>query len=336
MDRPNSAPSAVRTSRILLFLAPGLLVATLAGCNHHRRTAMRPVFTTTPTLAPATVGPNCSGALGSGSSVPSGSITTEPDASEPFLTPAAANPSSPASEGVTRAGGSPPVPNDADEPPLNLPGAGSPGASSPGSGSGPELIRPSASRSTGRRTSSGPTRRDPRAALRDKVIPFVASPDDLFQPPKADRPWKYVVLHHSANASGGYDQIDRDHRKILGFEGCGYHFVIGNGTDSPDGQIEVAERWLNQKQGVHCRNGKTPDVNEYGIGICLVGNFDQTVPTPKQVAAARALVAYLGDRYAIAPDHIGTHDQFANGPTACPGQNFPAGAILGSKHVASR
>ena len=175
-----------------------------------------------------------------------------------------------------------------------------------------------------------------KVSLKRTVAPFLTEPDDLFQPPKADRPWKYVVVHHSANASGGLDQIDRDHRKVLGFEGCGYHFVIGNGTDSPDGQIEVAPRWSNQKNGVHCRNGKNPDVNEYGIGICLIGNFDQSEPTPKQVAAARSLVAYLADRYQIPTDHLGAHDEFADGPTACPGNNFPAQAIFGTKHVAAR
>ena len=112
--------------------------------------------------------------------------------------------------------------------------------------------------------------------------------------------------------------------------------MIGNGTDSPDGRIEVADRWLNQKNGVHCRNGRTPDVNEYGIGICLVGNLDQSPPTPKQVAAARSLVAYLAERYQIPADHAGSHDQFADGPTACPGQYFPSDAIFGSKHLANR
>jgi N-acetyl-anhydromuramyl-L-alanine amidase AmpD len=182
-------------------------------------------------------------------------------------------------------------------------------------------------------SASAPSR---RVSLKKAVAPFVPEPADLFQPPKADRPWKYVVVHHSASATGGLDQIDRDHRKVLGFEGCGYHFVIGNGTDSPDGQIEVAPRWSNQKNGVHCRNGKNPDVNEYGIGICLVGNFDQSEPTPRQVAAAKALVAYLADRYQIPSDHLGAHDEFATGPTACPGKNFPYQAIFGTKHVAAR
>ena len=101
-------------------------------------------------------------------------------------------------------------------------------------------------------------------------------------------------------ASGNYDQIDGEHRKILGIDGCGYHFVIGNGNGSGDGQIEVAQRWNNQKQGVHCRNARTHDVDEYGIGICLVGDLDKQPPTPRQIAAAKALVAYLSSRYNIA------------------------------------
>ena len=100
--------------------------------------------------------------------------------------------------------------------------------------------------------------------------------------------------------------------------------MIGNGTGSPDGQIEVAQRWTNQKHGVHCRNGKNPDVNEYGIGICLVGDLDKAPPTPRQIAAARALVAYLGDRYHIPADHIDTHAHLASSPTACPGKHFPS------------
>ena len=58
--------------------------------------------------------------------------------------------------------------------------------------------------------------------------------------------------------------------------------------------------------------------------------------TPKQIAAARALVAYLAERYQIPADRVGTHDQFADGPTACPGANFPSQAIFGPRNVATR
>jgi N-acetyl-anhydromuramyl-L-alanine amidase AmpD len=215
-----------------------------------------------------------------------------------------------------------------DEPSLIQPGAPGGGGNSQGSPgvSVPRLQPPGTSQTFRRRTVS--TSLD-RASLREQLSPYTNNPDDLFAPPKADRPWKYVVLHHSANASGSYGAIDQEHRKRLGWEGCGYHFVIGNGTGSPDGQIEVSQRWSDQKHGIHCRNGKTPDVSEYGIGICLVGNLDDSPPTPRQIAAAQRLVTYLSARYRIPADHIGTHAQLASAPTACPGKHFPIQAVLG-------
>ncbi len=89
-------------------------------------------------------------------------------------------------------------------------------------------------------------------------------------------------------------------------------------------------RWTDQKHGVHCRDGKNSDVNEYGIGICLVGDLEKSPPTAKQIAAARALVAYLSARYQIADDHTETHAHLAASPTSCPGRLFPTQAILGA------
>jgi N-acetyl-anhydromuramyl-L-alanine amidase AmpD len=145
-----------------------------------------------------------------------------------------------------------------------------------------------------------------------------------------------VVLHHSAHASGSYAQIDREHRKNLGTDGCGYHFVIGNGSETPDGQIEVTRRWADQKGGAHCRDARSPEANDYGVGICLIGDLDHSTPTPRQVEAARALVGYLRDRYGIPADHIGTHAAVALKSTVCPGKNFPVQAILGDRSVALR
>jgi N-acetyl-anhydromuramyl-L-alanine amidase AmpD len=175
--------------------------------------------------------------------------------------------------------------------------------------------------------SSKPVR---RASLSERLRPFLNedNANELLYPNKADRPWRYIVLHHSAAAKGNYDQIDGEHRKILGFDGCGYHFVIGNGTGSGDGQIEVAQRWTNQKQGAHCRNARTHDVDEYGIGIVLVGDLDQQPPTPRQVAATQALVAYLSQKYRISQNGIRTHAHLAATPTVCPGKFFPSESVL--------
>jgi N-acetyl-anhydromuramyl-L-alanine amidase AmpD len=68
----------------------------------------------------------------------------------------------------------------------------------------------------------------------------------------------------------------------------------------------------------------------------LIGDLDQKPPTPKQIAAARALVAYLADRYQLPSDNVGTHAELAESETACPGKYFPEEQIFGTKHLAAR
>jgi len=117
--------------------------------------------------------------------------------------------------------------------------------------------------------------------------------------------------------------FDKEHR-AKGWDGVGYHFVIGNGTNSGDGQIEVTPRWPIQKWGAHA---KTLDnrYNEYGIGICLVGNFDSARPTSKQMQSLSRLVAYLMQTYRIAPGNIVGHRDTK--PTDCPGRNLDIAAV---------
>src|ERR1700759_4757278 len=96
-------------------------------------------------------------------------------------------------------------------------------------------------------------------------------------PPVAPRSWQAIVIHHSATPAGGAARFDREHRE-KGWDELGYDFVIGNGTDTGDGQVEVGSRWTKQKIGAHA---KTPDnwYNEHAIGICLVGDFESDRPT---------------------------------------------------------
>jgi hypothetical protein len=341
--RPRRAPG-------LGLLLP-LLVAAAVGCSNHRRSSMRPVYLApapVSTSGPATITPVEPALTPAPVAAPTaGHTTTCEPGLEPAAVPAEAPLSStPVGPKVPRLDTPPPVTGPSlpagtsDEPglepiaPANPKTA--PSKSSGAAGAAKPTAPPSASlRDDGTTTTKSrapaPTEGRVRSAsLREQVRPFVNDPADLFAPPKADRPWKYIVLHHSASPSGGYASIDAEHRKRLGWNGCGYHFVVGNGTESPDGRIEVAQRWVNQKLGVHCRDGKHPDINEYGIGICLVGDLDKSPPTDRQVAAARALVAYLEDRYQIAAGHTETHAHLAATPTSCPGRLFPTQAILGN------
>ena len=128
--------------------------------------------------------------------------------------------------------------------------------------------------------------------------------------------WVWIVVHHSATPTGGAAAFDKMHR-AKGWDELGYHFVIGNGTDTRDGQVEVGSRWVKQKWGAHA---KTPDnrYNEHGIGICLVGNFDITHPSEAQIRSLTRLVAFLMKTYHIAPDHVLGHRDTKS--TDCPGR----------------
>ncbi|MBC7785042.1 MAG: N-acetylmuramoyl-L-alanine amidase [Burkholderiales bacterium] len=139
------------------------------------------------------------------------------------------------------------------------------------------------------------------------------------------RQWKWIVIHHSATPTGGMRAFDKAHR-AKGWDELGYHFVIGNGTDTADGLVEVGGRWPVQKHGAHA---KTPDneYNDHGIGICLVGNFDETRPSAKQVASLSKLIAFLADRYRVSDSRIIGHSMTGK-KTDCPGTNMDIKQIL--------
>lgn len=138
----------------------------------------------------------------------------------------------------------------------------------------------------------------------------------------SENQWKYIVIHHSATAKGNAARFDDYHRNKRGWEyGLAYHFVIGNGTFSGDGEIEVAERWKKQIHGAHTAN---MDCNRVAIGICLVGDFENGgIPTSKQFESLVNLVQYLSRRYNISLPNILLHKQVHQRGTACPGKNFP-------------
>lgn len=134
------------------------------------------------------------------------------------------------------------------------------------------------------------------------------------------RTWRYIVAHHSAVDTGNA-QIYGDYHKRRGMQnGLAYHFVIGNGSKSGDGEIEMGDRWFRQLHGGHV---SSHEVNERGIGICLVGNFENHPPTARQMAALHALVAYLRD---LVPNRtrVAVHREIdGRNHTVCPGRYFP-------------
>jgi N-acetylmuramoyl-L-alanine amidase len=133
--------------------------------------------------------------------------------------------------------------------------------------------------------------------------------------------WKYIIIHHTATRGGTLASIDRVHA-ARGWKGAGYHFIIRAGTpESPSdaGTVEVTERWKAQDSGAHAG---LQEYNDFGIGICVIGNFDRATPSRAQMKALAMIVAALQYRFGIAQDHVLLHRDIRR--TDCPGTHFPS------------
>ena len=144
--------------------------------------------------------------------------------------------------------------------------------------------------------------------------------------PVLSRRWRYIVVHNSGTRQGNAKAFEYYHRNVRGMpNGMAYHFVIGNGHSSGDGEIEIGNRWHRQLQGGHVHSD---NLNNMSLGICLVGDFNRDKPTERQIAACDELIRYLRDRvgkidgrWAIVKPHRAINPP--RWPTDCPGDKFP-------------
>lgn len=136
--------------------------------------------------------------------------------------------------------------------------------------------------------------------------------------------WRYIVVHNSATTKGNAKAFDRYHREVKGMpNGMAYHFVIGNGSYTKDGQIEIGNRWTKQLQGGHLRSYAQ---NQIAIGICLVGDFDTQRVGGTQLEALDELVNYLQAK--VGKAIVTTHRRINIRPTTCPGRYFPDTQVM--------
>jgi hypothetical protein len=135
------------------------------------------------------------------------------------------------------------------------------------------------------------------------------------------RPWRWIVIHHSATPGGTAAGIDHEHREVRGWEGIGYHLVIGNGRGTAEGRVEATFRWRNQEQGAHAGPGpEQQPYNEQGIGICVIGDYRTAPPSPLVEARLAELCALLIRHCpGLGPDAIIGHREVPGKATECPG-----------------
>jgi N-acetylmuramoyl-L-alanine amidase len=180
-------------------------------------------------------------------------------------------------------------------------------------------------------TSSAPEIVLPQEKIPKPGVKFDRGVSEWLPYSQLEKSWTAIVIHHSGTRNGNAAIFDKWHREENHWDGVGYDFVIGNGSNSSDGQVETTYRWSEQKVGAHC--GGTPGnwANKDGIGICLVGDFNQTTPTRKQLQSLVKLVQFLQDRYHISKNRIYGHGTTPGAHmTDCPGRRFPMSELKSS------
>ncbi|MEY2480376.1 MAG: hypothetical protein QOI04_1303 [Verrucomicrobiota bacterium] len=140
------------------------------------------------------------------------------------------------------------------------------------------------------------------------------------------RRWQFIVVHNSGTRQGNARVFDYYHRHTRRMQnGLAYHFVIGNGTSTGNGQVEVGDRWRRQINGGHVHSDY---LNNIALGICLVGDFNRDQPTRAQLDSCEELIRYLRERCGktdrgdipVRPHREMNPPRWA---TDCPGDAFP-------------
>lgn len=136
-------------------------------------------------------------------------------------------------------------------------------------------------------------------------------------------PWRRITVHHSDDVPGvaldgslvqsrtALQKIQRYHQEQNGWADIGYHYLI-----DPDGRVFEgrATAW----QGAHA--GGTNNVQN--LGICLLGNFHQSLPTPEALASLERLLDEFRRTHAIPRREVHLHRDYKD--TQCPGDRLSA------------
>lgn len=120
-----------------------------------------------------------------------------------------------------------------------------------------------------------------------------------------------VVLHHSviyaADDVSTLLEVQNLHRNDRKWADVGYHYLIGkNGVVYEGRPVNV--------RGVHVAG-----YNTGSVGVCLLGNFMEELPTEAQLQSTRTVINWLTSTLLLT--QLGPHRAF-NDNTVCPGDNF--------------
>jgi hypothetical protein len=136
----------------------------------------------------------------------------------------------------------------------------------------------------------------------------------------------HIIIHHSASADHpthvNFQAIRDYHVNINKWRDVGYNFVI----DRINGRPEVFVGRMLTEDGAHTVE---LSLNKVGVGICLVGNFDQDQPSSDSLELMARLCKSMMEQFCIPPENVLGHweaQAMGGVPIAkrktCPGLKF--------------
>jgi hypothetical protein len=135
--------------------------------------------------------------------------------------------------------------------------------------------------------------------------------------------YSWITVHHSALPGGdgsltqsieAVKRIQRDHVTNRGYGDIGYHYLI-----DPVGRV-FEGRSLDW-QGAHSGTASSGrNNNPKNVGICLLGDFEASRPTPAAIASLDRMVAEIRGHYKLPASAVKPHSYWKD--TLCPGRNM--------------
>lgn len=123
-----------------------------------------------------------------------------------------------------------------------------------------------------------------------------------------DKPRK-IVIHHTHNPSLTVESTHKLHIERFKWAGIGYNYFIEKNGDIFQGRGMYV--------GAHAKNH-----NRDSIGIALAGNFDETLPTEKQIESLIDICLEFMIHYDIEPSRVIGHREIEGVEKTCPGLLF--------------
>lgn len=135
--------------------------------------------------------------------------------------------------------------------------------------------------------------------------------------------WRRITVHHSDEVPGVFldgsldqsrtalQKIQRYHQDQNGWGDIGYHYLI-----DPEGRVFEGRplAW----QGAHA--GGTNNVQN--LGICVLGNFHDALPTPRALASLERMLEETRQAHGIPRREVHVHRDYKD--TLCPGDRLTA------------